>query len=236
MSWRIEPVQIGLWRRSACERRLRSRRGIVQFSGRSRECLMHAISARSDRFRHVVFSESPRRRPRDRFVHTHRAQISHVDSDDEQLLLTAIFHAAGMDARAYRGESLRRRLAACLRALRAGSAAEAMRIVIDRPEKLRDALEVMLIGVTGFFRDRAVFEALAQIHLPVIARDRPPRIWSVGCSDGAELYSIAMLLAGLKGAGRDGVGADLLGTDVRPGAMAGAAGGVRPSAYFGVAR
>jgi chemotaxis methyl-accepting protein methylase len=74
----------------------------------------------------------------------------------------------------------------------------------------------MLIGVTSFFRDPSVFDALGQRVLPnVLARrsGRELRIWSLGCSDGAELYSVAMLLA------EAGVFFDesvhLLGTDCR---------------------
>jgi chemotaxis methyl-accepting protein methylase len=54
--------------------------------------------------------------------------------------------------------------------------------------------------VTSFFRDAGVFATIAQVILPRItdkpARERiVARVWSAGCSDGAELYSLAMLLA-----------------------------------------
>jgi len=75
----------------------------------------------------------------------------------------------------------------------------------------------MLIGVSEFFRDAAVFEHLARHVLPLLPRRAGhPRIWSVACSDGRELYSVAMLLA------EQGKleGATLLGTDCRPAAVA----------------
>jgi chemotaxis methyl-accepting protein methylase len=60
-------------------------------------------------------------------------------------------------------------------------------------------------------------------------------VWSAGCSDGAELYSVAMLLSESGGAGDDrGIGIELLGTDCRPNAVAAAAEGVYdPAAVAG---
>jgi two-component system, chemotaxis family, CheB/CheR fusion protein len=56
----------------------------------------------------------------------------------------------------------------------------------------------LLIGVTGFFRDAAAFDALRDLALPSILTERPPnlpvRVWVPGCSTGEEAYSIAMLL------------------------------------------
>jgi chemotaxis methyl-accepting protein methylase len=84
------------------------------------------------------------------------------------------------------------------------------------------ALDALLIGVTEFFRDAAVFASLRDDVLPALARTgRPLRVWSAACSTGAELYSVAMLLAE---SGRL-AGARLLGTDCRPGAVGSARSG-----------
>jgi chemotaxis methyl-accepting protein methylase len=70
--------------------------------------------------------------------------------------------------------------------------------------------------VTSFARDAAVFDALARIALPSF-RTRPEglRVWSAGCADGSELYSVAILLAEAGLLERS----SLLGTDCRPGAL-----------------
>ena len=56
----------------------------------------------------------------------------------------------------------------------------------------------LLITVTSFFRDRAVFEAIERDVIPRLfagkGPDEPIRAWSVGCATGEEAYSLAMLL------------------------------------------
>jgi chemotaxis methyl-accepting protein methylase len=123
-----------------------------------------------------------------------------------------LFERAGINARAYRDETIRRRLPACLRVLRAASFRHAREILESAPSLIQMAISTLVIGVTGFFRDSAVFDHLTMNVLPEIARLRlPPRIWSAGCSDGSELYSVAILLRELQ----LHEGAHLLGTDCR---------------------
>ncbi len=87
----------------------------------------------------------------------------------------------------------------------------------ENPTLQATAISAMLVGVTSFFRDPAVFDLLGRNVLPELARGRAAlHAWSAGCSDGAELYSLALLLAE---AGRL-AGSYLLGTDCRPDALA----------------
>ena len=56
----------------------------------------------------------------------------------------------------------------------------------------------LLIGVTSFFRDAEIFEALERQVIPRLfentANDGAVRVWIPGCSTGEEAYSIAILL------------------------------------------
>jgi chemotaxis protein methyltransferase CheR len=57
----------------------------------------------------------------------------------------------------------------------------------------------LTIGETYFFRDRRIFEAVADTALPELirlrrGRDRRLRLWSAGCCTGEEAYSLAILL------------------------------------------
>jgi chemotaxis protein methyltransferase CheR len=59
-------------------------------------------------------------------------------------------------------------------------------------------IELLTIGETYFFRHREMFDALRDIALPeILARNQSTqrlRIWSAGCSIGAEAYSVSILL------------------------------------------
>lgn len=71
---------------------------------------------------------------------------------------------------------------------------------LSRHSKLaRDVVEALLNNETYFFRDRAVFDLLANKVLPELAERRAATrqlsIWSVGCSTGQEALSLAMLFA-----------------------------------------
>jgi len=153
---------------------------------------------------------------------------------EEESFVRWLFAQSGLDAANYKTETLRRRVPACLRALRAGSISDARLLVQRNPSAVKAALSAMVIGVTGFFRDAHVFSALAKDVLPELTRrGSAARIWSVGCSDGPELYSVAMLLA------EQGVlhRCYLLGTDCRADAVQRAADGAyEPEAIKSVPR
>ncbi len=71
---------------------------------------------------------------------------------------------------------------------------EVLRKDINEIETLANDL---LINVTSFYRDPKVFEHLsATIIYDLVAKqppEQPLRIWSVGCSTGEEIYTLAML-------------------------------------------
>ncbi|MDB5301272.1 MAG: methyltransferase, CheR-type [Phycisphaerales bacterium] len=135
---------------------------------------------------------------------------------ENESFLRWVFERAGLDARDYKSETLRRRLPACLRALRAKTLEDARLMIQQQPRALKTAMGTLMIGVTGFFRDPAIFSALGERFLPEItARGSKARVWSVGCSDGQELYSVAVLLAEMQALHR----CRLLGTDCRSDAV-----------------
>jgi len=81
-------------------------------------------------------------------------------------------------------------------------------------------LETLLEGATGFFRHPAAFEAFEKRILPELhARksDNPCslRIWSVGCSTGEEVYSLAMAVCERVNGGADRWKIHIVGSDMR---------------------
>ncbi len=123
---------------------------------------------------------------------------------------------AGLDAASYRTTPLHRRVPACLRALRAQTVADAQVRMRQQPYLVAHAVSSLLIGVTEFWRDAYVFDALRATVLPTV-RDRcaPIRVWSAACSTGEELYTVAILLADAGLLDR----AELVGTDCRADAI-----------------
>lgn len=117
--------------------------------------------------------------------------------EDAARFLRLAMSRAGLNGHHYRLAPLIRRLTACLRALRVGSLPQAQRLLEAEPARWPAVADALLIGTTSFFRDRPVFDALRRL-LPEILNARGGMdVWSVGCSDGAELYSVALLLAEL---------------------------------------
>jgi chemotaxis protein methyltransferase CheR len=109
--------------------------------------------------------------------------------------LLRVLRIAGLKPERYRGTALQRRAEACLRALRVRSFEEAERRLARCPELLDNLLSTLLVGVTEFFRDPPVFDYLRTVGLAHLTARHDLRAVSLGCSDGRELYSLAMLLA-----------------------------------------
>ncbi|MEW6191816.1 MAG: protein-glutamate O-methyltransferase CheR [Bacillota bacterium] len=62
----------------------------------------------------------------------------------------------------------------------------------------QEFVDHLTINVTEFFRDPAMFKILEEKVLPELLRERSLlKIWSAACSNGAEPYSVAMILEDL---------------------------------------
>lgn len=100
---------------------------------------------------------------------------------------------------------LERGLTRSAQALGAGSAEElAVAIAADGiSDRQYEVLsEHLTIGETYFFRHPKAFDALREVVLPELLADRPHNqpiaIWSAGCSNGAEAYSLALTCASMQ--------------------------------------
>ncbi|MCR6630860.1 MAG: protein-glutamate O-methyltransferase CheR [Magnetospirillum sp.] len=85
-------------------------------------------------------------------------------------------------------------------------------------------VDAVTVGETFFFRYREQFEALEQVVIPdLIERNRPLRtlsVWSAGCSNGAEAYSLSILLNRRFAVPLAGWEVAILGTDINASALA----------------
>ena len=126
-----------------------------------------------------------------------------VDSNDGNdgkalaSILAQLRERSKHDLTDYKPSTLRRRIQRRLgvHGLATQSAYEAF--VRQNPQELDLLFKEMLIGVTSFFRDPAVWQELKDVVLPaLLARSAPDtrlRAWVAGCSTGEEAYSLAMV-------------------------------------------
>ncbi len=128
--------------------------------------------------------------------------------------------------------TLERRVARRMAIAAVPSADEYLLLLQADAGELAQLSQDLLINVTTFFRDPAVFEYLATTIIPHLVQnhpaERPLRIWVAGCSSGEEAYSLAMLLREqIVVSGRD-IRLQIFASDVDPDAVASAREGTYP--------
>ncbi len=86
-------------------------------------------------------------------------------------------------------------------------------LVLEKlPEEMAVFEDCMRVTISRFFRDRALWHHLQEQIIPELIRSFPEgvRIWSAGCANGEEVYSLAIILDLLHARSR----ASILATDL----------------------
>jgi chemotaxis protein methyltransferase CheR len=105
------------------------------------------------------------------------------------------FQITGLDLTSYKAPQMHRRLSALLNRLRIASFADYARALEKDASRRQEFRDYVTINVSEFFRDVDRFADLERRVLPeLLARGATLNIWSAGCSNGAEAYSLAILL------------------------------------------
>jgi chemotaxis methyl-accepting protein methylase len=105
------------------------------------------------------------------------------------------------------------------------SAAELISALRSSKDEREALLEKLLDGSTGFFHYPAAFETLEKRAIPEIRQrkannsSRTIRIWSVGCSTGEEVYSIAISVCEALKENSGGWTIHIVGSDIRKDAL-----------------
>jgi len=133
-------------------------------------------------------------------------------------LLAVIRTTKGIDFSQYKAATVERRIMRRIVMSKSSNPEEYLAYLRQTPGETEALFNDLLIKVTEFFRDQAVFLALKEKAFPLILKDRqagtPIRVWVPGCSTGEEVYSIAIsLVEYLESAGRDET-IQIFGTDV----------------------
>ena len=105
------------------------------------------------------------------------------------------------------------------------------------PAEASELYSDILIHVTGFFRDAAVFQVLKRKVFPRIVRQKragePLRVWVPGCSTGEEVYSLAIVLTEFLAERKLNHPVQIFGTDINDTALEKARVGIYPESIPG---
>ncbi|MCL5982894.1 MAG: protein-glutamate O-methyltransferase CheR [Firmicutes bacterium] len=118
-----------------------------------------------------------------------------VQALDYNFFIKKIKEKVGLDLGSYKEQQMKRRIHQLMQ--RYGTEDyNAFLLLLDRePAILQHFTDYLTINTSQFFRDIHVYRAIEQTILPaLLKKSEPLKIWSAGCSIGAEPYSLAMLL------------------------------------------
>ncbi len=126
-------------------------------------------------------------------------ELQPEETEAFERLLGYIERNRGFDFTGYKRSSLRRRVGKRMQDLGIEGYESYQDHLEASAEEFADLFATILINVSSFFRDRAVWDYVATHLIPGMLESGPAhapiRVWSAGCATGEEPYSIAMLLA-----------------------------------------
>ena len=151
------------------------------------------------------------------------------DTDDEpdapglETMLEYLHRSRGFDFTGYKRTTLGRRIRRRMQMLGLKTYPEYADYLEVRPDEFPQLFNMILINVTGFFRDTATWTYLRTViteRLAMHPGEEAIRIWSAGCASGEEPFTLAMLLADALGLERYAERVKIYATDVDDEALA----------------
>jgi chemotaxis protein methyltransferase CheR len=136
-----------------------------------------------------------------------------------KLLLNKIFEDRRLDFSQYREGFLKRRVALRMHVNKIDSYSNYLLLLIKNPEEYEKLFDVLCINISEFFRDPVVWQSLrghleSLIQQKLKLNDRHIRIWSAGCANGEEPYSVAILLKEILNYNAAQFSIEIYGTDI----------------------
>jgi chemotaxis protein methyltransferase CheR len=151
-----------------------------------------------------------------------RAPSSGTDIDDYVLFCEGVRGLAGLDLLQYKRGQMERRLRSFSERLGIPLLSDYLVLLKRDPGELERFLDRVTINVSQLWRNPEQWVALGSKVIPQLASTGHIRIWSAGCSYGAECYTLAAVC--LERAA--GVKVEIKGTDIDPRMLARARAGV----------
>jgi len=132
--------------------------------------------------------------------YTRKIKISDIENNanSQQAIFKLLSKRTGTNFSNYKSSTIGRRLEKRLSTLKITSLEDYLTYIEKNPQELDSLFNMILIGVTSFFRDSAAFIEFEKVILKILnskPEGEPIRIWAPGCATGEEAYSIAILLA-----------------------------------------
>jgi chemotaxis protein methyltransferase CheR len=143
-----------------------------------------------------------------------------VREDDAEFaeLKTLIKRKIGFNCEDYKQAHLKRRLAVRLRANHSRSYKEYAGVLLTNESESQRLKETLTVNVTELFRNPETYESVSKNVLPELFKskgiNKTIRVWSAGCSNGEEPYSIAIMLREFLGISIKRYDISILGTDI----------------------
>ncbi len=117
----------------------------------------------------------------------------------------------GIDLSEYKSQQMDRRIHSLMQSWEVQDYDFFLELLNTNPQKYKEFVKKLTINVSEFFRNPERFEELWRRVLPELLNDQHNlRIWSAGCSNGAEPYSVALIVQELGVADR----VQIFGTDI----------------------
>lgn len=124
-----------------------------------------------------------------------RPALATIEDPGFETFKTKVRQLTGLDLNAYKHKQMYRRLKSLRGRQGAGSWTAFYRLLADSPEALGEFRDFVTINVSELFRNADKFLQLRDEILPELAAGKSGlRVWSAGCSYGAEPYTLAMIL------------------------------------------
>jgi two-component system CheB/CheR fusion protein len=130
-------------------------------------------------------------------AHTSEAILAEKTQNALDKTIILLRTHTGHDFSLYKKNTFYRRIERRMGIHQIDKIADYVRYLQENSQELDLLFKELLIGVTSFFRDAAVWEQLRKNILPALIASRPDgyvmRAWVPGCSTGEEAYSLAMV-------------------------------------------
>lgn len=112
-----------------------------------------------------------------------------------QNLIKLIEERTGFKCGSYKEKPLTRRIRVRMRALGFSEFSQYYNYLTNNPDEFKRLLDTLTIKLSYFFRNSETFDYLKNEILPRFAKNQKIIIWSAGCAQGEEPYSLAIIAA-----------------------------------------